>query len=258
MPFVPIHLKSPPDCLFFMTVKKGDFISLNFTGKLKDSGEVFDTTVASVAKEHDMQPPQKGKGFEPLIIVVGEHQVIPGLDKALVGKEVGKNYSEDFADVDAFGKKRADLMKLVPMSLFKKENLKPFPGLQVNVDDQVGTIRSVSGGRVIVDFNHPLSSKDVTYDFTVEKIISDMQEKVKAFATMLHIPSKKIEVTGEKAIITMPAALPEQYTTLLSKDMSRVTGVKEVEFVTENKPKNNETKNTPDKPAAEQQSKSEE
>ena len=47
------------------------------------------------------------------------------------------------------------------MSAFKKENITTQPGLQITVDEAVGMVKTVSGGRVIVDFNHPLSGKDI-------------------------------------------------------------------------------------------------
>jgi FKBP-type peptidyl-prolyl cis-trans isomerase 2 len=232
-----------------MTVKKGDFIAIDFTGTC--DGQVFDTTNEKVAKENGLQ--SKNQKFEPLVVIVGEGHVIPGLDKELIGKVVGKDYEFKFGPEDAFGKKDAKLLKLVPMKLFKKENLNPFPGLQINADGKVGTVRTVSGGRVYVDFNHQLASKDVEYKVTITKVVEDKAEKVKTFATMLRIPTEDVKVEGDKATITLPAALPEQYTAPLSEDFSRVTGVKTVEFAAKEPkaaPKADAKQNGADKPGA--------
>ena len=165
----------------------------------------------------------------PVVVVIGERHLIKGLDEGLVGKEAGK-HSFDIKDVDAFGKKDAKKLQLVPMKLFAKENIRPFAGLQVNIDDTMGIVRSVSGGRVIVDFNHPLSSKDVHYDVEVEGIITDKKEQVQAFFDIMGAKVESISVEGDKAIITTQAPLPEPFTKPLGEDISRLTGIKTIEF----------------------------
>lgn len=211
-----------------MAIKQGDFIEIEYTGKLNDSSAaVFDTTDVETAKKANLFS-QKTK-YGPMTIVVGEKQVIPGLDKALIGKELGP-FTVDIADVDAFGKKSASNIQMVPAKVFTKENIKPFVGLQVNIDGKIGTIRSVSGGRVMVDFNHPLSSKDVNYSVDVKRIISDKKEQITAFFELMGFPVKNIEATQELATITIATPLPEELTIPLTKDIQRLTNVKTIEF----------------------------
>ncbi len=62
------------------TVKKGDTISINYTGSLED-GTVFDTSIESVAKENDIFKPE----FAPLQFKVGEPGVIEGVDEVVAG-----------------------------------------------------------------------------------------------------------------------------------------------------------------------------
>ena len=92
------------------TIKKGDFIELDYTGKIKGEDIVFDTTEQSVADEHELEV---HKEFKPVIICVGEQHVLPGVDKALEGQALGK-HSFDVAPEDAFGKKDAKLLQLIP------------------------------------------------------------------------------------------------------------------------------------------------
>lgn len=229
-----------------MAIKKGDFVEIEYTGKLNDDSKaVFDTTNVEVAKKEELFS-EKTK-YGPMIIVVGEGQVIAGLDKALIGKEIGKHTFE-IADVDAFGKKSASNIQLVPAKVFNKEQIRPFPGLQVNIDGQIGTIRTVSGGRVMVDFNHPLSSKDVVYDVEVKRIITDKKEQVTAFFNMMNFPVENIEADEKLATITVGSKLPENLTLPLTEDIKRLTGIASVEFkVKENKApaKKEEAKETP-------------
>ncbi|HHE36750.1 MAG TPA: peptidylprolyl isomerase, partial [Candidatus Woesearchaeota archaeon] len=130
-------------------IKKGDFVELDYTGRIKDDKVVFDTTLEQTAKDNNIHNP--GFRYKPVIICVGEKHVVKGLDDALIGKKPGK-YTIEVKAENAFGRKTAELLKLIPMRLFEKDNIKPFVGLEVNVDGTLGVVRSVSGGRVIVDF----------------------------------------------------------------------------------------------------------
>lgn len=211
-----------------MAIKEGDFIEIEYTGKLNDSTKaIFDTTDVETAKKANLFS-QKTK-YGPMTIVVGEGQVIPGLDKALIGKETG-SFSAEIADIDAFGKKSTSNIQMVPAKVFIKENIRPFVGLQVNVDGRIGTIRTVSGGRVMVDFNHPLSSKDVIYDVDVKRIITDKKEQITAFFNLMGFPVENIEANEDLATITIGTPLPENLTIPLTADIQRLTKVKSVEF----------------------------
>jgi len=231
-----------------MAIKKGDFIEIDYTGKLNDTSKaVFDTTDIEIAKKENLF--SKKTKYGPMIIVVGEGQVISGLDKALVGKELGK-FTVEIDDVDAFGKKSAKNIQLVPAKVFVKENIRPFVGLQVNIDDRIGVIRTVSGGRVMVDFNHPLSSKDVIYDVDVKRVLTDKKEQVTAFFNLMSFPVENIEATEKLATITLATALPEDLTLPLTADIKRLTGVESVEFKVKEKAKS-DVKKTEDKPKSE-------
>lgn len=72
-------------CVGEKTVKKGDTISVNYTGSLLD-GRVFDTNIESVAKEHDINKPE----YVPLKFKVGEEGMIKGFDEGVVGMKVGQ------------------------------------------------------------------------------------------------------------------------------------------------------------------------
>ncbi len=209
-----------------MAIKKGDFIKLSYTGSL-DDGSVFDTTDKDVAVKHNLHS-QKSK-YGPVTIVVGENHVVPGLDSSFVGRETGE-YTVVVKDVDGFGKKSAKKMKLVPAKFFKRDNVRPFVGLQVNIDNEMGIVRSVSGGRIVVDFNHPLASKDLTYAVTIHEIVSNPQEKVQAVFDLFSIPVESIAATEKEAVITTKTLLPEQLTTPFAKDITRLTGIENVSF----------------------------
>ena len=221
-----------------MTIKKGDFIELDFTATLIDDGAIFDTTNPDDAERAGMicdHDHDHGHGhghthitrddFKPVKICVGEGQVLPGLDEQLVGLNIG-DHDILLGEDNAFGKKDSKLLKLMPMSAFKKQKINPFIGLTVDMDGSRGVVRSVSGGRVIVDFNHPLSGKAVKYEIKIKRKIDDLKERVEAITSMSRLPVESVSVTGDNAKIKIPVEIPENLLDGLKADMERITGAK--------------------------------
>jgi len=209
-----------------MPIKKHDFVELEYTGRLKDTTEVFDTTDEATAKEGQIFS-EKGD-YSPVIICIGEHQILKGIDEFLEGKEPGK-YKVELPAAKAFGAKNPKLVTMIPASKFAEQGIKPVPGLRLNIDNYVGIVKTVSGGRIVVDFNHPLSGRDVFYDLKVNKIVADKKIQVEALLKVLLGVKVPVEVKEKKASITFPAELPEQIRKELAKKINELTGL-EVEF----------------------------
>ena len=208
-------------------IKKGDFIEIDFVGRIKDSGAIFDLTKKDIAEKEKIV--NKSADYSPRIICVGNGDVVKGLDDFLVGKVVGKSYDFDLTVEDAFGKKDAKLIKMLPLSTFKKQEMKPFPGLQINIDGMFGIIRTVSGGRVLVDFNHPIAGKELHYDIDIKKEIKDDAIKVKSVIKGLLSRDATCSVADGTAKIDME--MPEQFQKVLEEKIcSIVPGVKKVKF----------------------------
>ncbi len=208
-----------------MAIKENDFVELDYTGKLAD-GTVFDTTNENLGRSLT----SARSVFRPVIICVGEGQVVAGLDQALLGKEVGKTYSIGVAADLAFGKKDPKLVGLVPFALFKKQRVMPTPGLLIDVDGTRATVVRMTGGRVMVDFNHPLAGKDVVYDILVKRQVTDAAEKVRSYLDIILSVSKEVAVAESKATITLGTSLPSEMITDLTTRLLRITGLT-VEFV---------------------------
>jgi len=64
-----------------LTFKKGQLILLDYTAKIKDSGEVFETTIEDEAKKHSLH--ESNIKYMPKLVSVGEGWVLKGLDDAL-------------------------------------------------------------------------------------------------------------------------------------------------------------------------------
>ena len=192
------------------TIKENDFVEVEYTGKITDGNIVFDTTSESEAKAAGIYNAQSQ--YKPIIICVGHQHIIKGIDQFIIGKELNKEYTIDIKPEEGFGKKKADLLQLIATPKFRKHGINPVPGLQVNVDNTIGIIKTVTGGRTLVDFNHPCAGKDLTYKVKVTKFITDAKEKVKALVTMLLGPQliQNVEVKDKKAELTIPMKFPQE------------------------------------------------
>lgn len=161
-----------------MTVKKGDFISIDFVAKIKETGETFDTTIQEVAKKERIH--REGYVYEPMLVVVGEGWVLKGLDDELVGLEVDKPSKIELSPAKAFGSRDPSKLKLIPLRRFKTEDTPPRSGQNIEIDGKLAVVRSVGAGRVQVDFNPPLAGKTLVYELTVKKSLESKEEKIKA------------------------------------------------------------------------------
>jgi len=216
-----------------MAVKQGDFIEIEYTGRLKDDNAVFDTTIEQTAKDNDIHNPNAE--YSPVIICLGEGQIVPGLDKALQGKDTGKHKIELPAE-KAFGKKDAKLIQMVPLRKFTEHKIKPFPGLQINIDNAMGTVKTVSSGRVLVDFNHPLSGKDLVYEIEIKRVVTDKKEQVDSLLKLLlGIKDAKTKIKDNKAEIELKAKLPPPMEEELKKKIKELVKLDDAEFVKEEK-----------------------
>lgn len=160
-----------------MPIKNGDFLLIDYTLKIKETGETVGTTLENVAKETRLYRGEEK--YEPFFIVVGEGWVPKGLDEALTGVEVGKASTVEIPPEKGYGARDPKKVRLVPLRKFSAEGLTPVPGLQVNVDGKVAQVRSVGAGRVQVDYNHPFAGKTLVYDLTVVKVVETEEEKIR-------------------------------------------------------------------------------
>ena len=217
-----------------MAIKKHDFVEIEYTGTLKEDNEVFDTTKEDVAKKQGFY--RKGATYSPLVVCVGEQFLVKGLDECLIGKEIGKEYTVDISPEQGFGKKDTKLLQMIPANKFRQSDVQPFPGLKVNVDDAIGTIKTVSGGRVMVDFNHPLSGRDLSYTFTVLAVIDNEKRKVDAY--FRHLGLENLDISAENGVVTVK--MLHKIDEAIEKEFAaRIRGlipsIKEVKFVQEKK-----------------------
>lgn len=108
---------------------------------------------------------------EPLTVLIGQGNIIPGLEAALLGHAVGDRFEVSVAPADAYGERRANYTQRVAKKYFQDaDSLRP--GMSTVLQTQEAGARMVVvhkvGSSVIdVDLNHPLAGKTLTFDIEI-------------------------------------------------------------------------------------------
>ena len=176
-------------------IKKNDFVEIEFSGRVK-GGEIFDTTLKQEAEKLGIRKDD----VKPLIVCAGQGMLVSGCDKALEGKETGKEYTIELSPRDAFGERNRDLIKTIPLRVFLEKEINPLPGLVLALDNMLVKIIAVSGGRVTTDFNNPLAGKIIAYQFKVLRKIESLDEKINSFLDFFLKKKFEFEIR-EKTVV---------------------------------------------------------
>ncbi|MBN1682593.1 FKBP-type peptidyl-prolyl cis-trans isomerase [Candidatus Bathyarchaeota archaeon] len=187
-------------------VNNGDFVQVEMTGKVAETGEVFDTTSEEIAKEHGLYSEDRVYGQK--LVVVNDGWVLKGLDKKLRGIKPGESTAIEIEAEDAFGERDANNIQLIPFRILRSKGVNPVIGSEIEIDGRNAVVRSIGAGRVQVDYNHPLAGRKIIYEVTVNKIIEDQYEKLKALINrrFVGIEAEKfiIQIAEKKIIIQIP------------------------------------------------------
>ena len=161
-----------------MPLTKGDFILLNYSAKVKETSEVFDTTFEEIAKKEQLY--KEGEVYEPKLIVVGEGWVLKPLDEALLTMKLRKTQTVEILPDKAFGQRDPEKVKRVPLKHLMSKGKNPVVGMRVEYNGKMASVRSIGAGRVLLDFNPPLAGKTLIYEAVVAKKIKAKKEKISA------------------------------------------------------------------------------
>ena len=239
-------------------IKENDFVEIEYTGFIKGSNEVFDTTDEKVAKENGIY--NENSKYGPIKVVAGRNYIIPGLDKALIGKEEGKEFEVDVNHKEAFGERKREMIRTIPLKSFTEQKVNPQTGMVLTLDNALVKIIAVSGARVITDFNNPLAGKNLRYKITMIRRVTENKEKAETllnlffrFVPDFDIKEHKVIVKGIKELEAGVKLYKEKFKELSGLDLEfeeKLAEKKKDEKNLEAKLQNNEenkgeTKNNP-------------
>jgi peptidylprolyl isomerase len=131
--------------------KLGDTVTVHYTGKL-DDGTVFDSSTDR----------------EPLQFAIGEGNLIPGFEQAVVGMSPGDSKTEVIPADQAYGSHYPEMVLVVDRQQIPSD-MPVDVGMQLQIRQETGdmvpvVITDVSEGEVTLDANHPLAGADLTFD----------------------------------------------------------------------------------------------
>jgi len=159
-----------------VALKDGDFALVEYSLYIKETGELVDTTNEEEAKKAKIH--SENERYGPRLVIVGEGRLIEGLEEAVRGLEEGQEKEVDIPPEKGFGKRDPSKIRIIPRSTFVQHRIVPEPGKVVEINGQLAVIRSITGGRVVVDFNHPLAGKTLRARVRVVKVLTSPREKL--------------------------------------------------------------------------------
>lgn len=186
-----------------MTLQKKDFIVVDYVAKVKETGEIFDTTREEVAKKEHLY--KEGDIYEPKLVVIGEGWVLKALDENLSTMEVGKPAIIELPPAKAFGERDPEKIRRVPLKQLLAKEITPSLGMRIEYGGKTATIRAIGAGRVLLDFNPPLAGKTLVYEVTVQKKLETAEEQIAALIRR-RIPAVE-QAKFEFAVKTKIAAI---------------------------------------------------
>jgi len=159
-----------------LALQKGTLILLDYTAKVKDTGEVFETTREADAKSDSLY--DANAKYQPRLVSVGESWVIKGLDDALLNTNVGDKLTVEVPPDKGFGIRDSGKVRMIPLRKLGDDAEKISVGDAIEIDQRTGIVRFIGSGRVQMDFNHKYAGRTILYDVNVIKSLDTDEEKI--------------------------------------------------------------------------------
>src|SRR3989344_1214259 len=212
-------------------LKKKDFIEIEFSARTKE-GDIFDSNIKEEISKITGNHGLFQHHAKPFVFSLGEGMFLRSVDDFLIGKSFSSvdkktsSYEIELQPEKAFGQRDQKMVQIIPLKIFSKQKINPVQGDVFNFDGRVAKILSASGGRVIVDFNHPLSGKTVIYNIRLLRKVTDLKEKIKAFSDFIFRKEMKFDIDEKTKKIIFEAEKPMiQFVELFSKKFKEIFGL---------------------------------
>jgi len=190
-----------------LTFDKGSLILVDYTAKVKDSEDVFDTTIEEDAKKYSIH--ESNVKYQPKLVSIGEvsYPVLKGLDEALAKTSVGDKLTVEVTPDKGFGERDSGKVRMIPLRKLGEDAEKVSVGDSIEVDNKRGTIRFIGSGRVQIDYNHRYAGKTILFDVNVIKSLDSPNDKVDGILkNRLPVEDTKIafDLKDKEVSVTVP------------------------------------------------------
>lgn len=139
-------------------IKEGDTVVVNYTGKF-ENGEIFDSSLT--------------EGREPIKVKLGQNQVIPGFEKAILDMGVGEKRTFEIEPEEGYGVHKSEMIFDVPKSQFP-EGVEA--GALLSAESSMGPVRvkvlEINEETIKIDANHPLAGRKLIFELEVMEVES--------------------------------------------------------------------------------------
>ncbi len=190
-----------------MTFTKGSLILIDYTAKVKDTNEVFETTIEEEAKKHSIF--EANLKYQPKLVSVGESWVIKGLDDALTNAKTGDKLTVEVTPDKGFGERDPSKVRMIPLRKLGEDAEKVSVGDTIEIDQKTGIVRFIGSGRVQVDFNHRFAGKTIIYDVNILKSLESDEDKITAMLKR-HMPVEDSKVVSKLNGSSLDVVIPEE------------------------------------------------
>ncbi|MFZ1077147.1 MAG: FKBP-type peptidyl-prolyl cis-trans isomerase [Nitrosotalea sp.] len=188
-----------------MAFQKGTLVLADYTAKVKDTNEVFETTREADAKSGNIF--DANVKYQPRLVSVGESWVLKGLDDALLAANAGDKLTVEVPPEKGFGTRDPAKVRMIPLRKLGDDAEKVSVGDAIELDERTGIIRFIGSGRVQVDFNHRFAGRTILYDVNVLKSLDTDQDKILGLLKRrfpLDESKLKFEIKGTQLDINIP------------------------------------------------------
>lgn len=183
-----------------MTLEKGTLILVDYTAKIKDTSQVFETTNEEEAKKSNIY--DAGRRYGSRLISVGEGWVLKGVDEALANANSGDKLSITVTPDKGFGEREPSKIRMIPQRKLGDKADEVGAGDEIELDQRRGTVRYIGSGRVQVDFNHKYAGRILVYEANILKTIDSVAEKsFQLINRRIPIEEKDIEIRSDTSAI---------------------------------------------------------
>jgi len=181
--------------------KDKDFVYIDYIARIKDTGEIFDTTIEEEAKKANIYDSEKI--YKPKLVILGEGAIIKGLEDALYQMSVGEEKEIEIPPEKAYGERDPNKVKTMSLGELRKQGIRPYPNMMLRMSNgSIAVVKSVTGGRVVLDYNHPLAGRTLIYKVKVVKVAETELDKVKALLERYfgssNVDKFAVEISNDK------------------------------------------------------------
>jgi len=191
-----------------MTYIKGDFVTIKFD--IYANNKLVQTTDEVKGKKAKLNIEKYG----PMTIILGQNFILKALDNDILNNNNNNNKgNEKILDLnvdEAYGKRNKKLIKTFPKSTFDEKKIKAIPGITYDFNGMYGLVKSVVGGRVMVDFNNPLAGKNIKIIYSIIEKVEKINLKIDLIMnTILKLEKSNynISINDKEIVLKVPEPL---------------------------------------------------